>query len=223
MDGSDAHDGAADATVGVQPSTLSEQAAYRLMTGVVVPRPIAWITTLHPNGEVNLAPFSCYTFISSNPIMVGISIGRRGPDEKDTLRNLRRTQTFTINIPHVSHAQAVHRSAEEFGSDVSEVDLLGLRTSPGTTIDTPRLTAAPIAMECTFVEAREYGSSHTTFVVGRVEFVHFRDGLLVDGKVDTRQLAPLGRVAGPAYAGIGPVTEFGALQHTMHEPQEPLQ
>lgn len=212
-----------DGVTGVRPAMLDERAAYRLMTGIVVPRPIAWISTLHADGQVNLAPFSCYTFISSNPVMVGISIGRKGSDAKDTLTNIRRTGSFTVNVPHVNHAELVHRSAEEFPRDVSEVDILHLTTSPGETVDVPRLTDAPIAMECVLAEVREYGDSHTAFVVGRVEYVHLRPGLLVDGKIDTAALAPLGRVAGPAYAGIGPIIELAPITHTMYQstPAEP--
>lgn len=202
----------------IDPAELAEPDAYRLMTGVVVPRPIAWISTLNESGTINLAPFSCYTFIASNPVLVGIAIGRRGTDEKDTLRNLRRTKSFVSNVADATQADLVHRSAEELPPHISEVNHLRLRTTPSICIDVPRLSDVPLALECRLEEVREYGSSRTAFVVGKVERIHAREGLLRDGKIDTEELNPLGRVAGPAYTVNSTVVRMEPLQHTMYEP-----
>lgn len=195
---------------------LSEREAYRLLTGIVVPRPIAWITTRSEDGGVNLAPFSAFVILANDPMVVGVSIGRRGAELKDTVRNIRRTGQYVINTPHVSHAEQVHLSAEELPHEVSEAEVLGLATVPGTAVDVPRLSDAPIAMECAFDRAIEFGRARTELIVGEVEVVHVRQGLLDRGKIDTAALEPLGRVAGPRFAGIGPVTSFRGLTHTLY-------
>ena len=195
---------------------LSEREVYRLLVGIVVPRPIAWITTRSENGGINLAPFSAYIILANDPPMIGVSIGRRGAELKDTTRNIMRTGEFVVNAPHVSQAQLVHMSAEELPHHESEVETLGLKTVPSDTIDAPRLDGVSIAMECKHVQSIEFGKAKTELIVGEVQVVHVKEGLLVNGKIDTVALQPLGRIAGPRYAGIGEVTTLRGLQHTLY-------
>ena len=195
---------------------LTERERYRLAVGIVVPRPIAWITTVSENGGINLAPFSAYVILANDPLMIGVSIGRKGADLKDTSRNMRRTRQFVVNAPHLSHAELVHMSAEELSDDVSEVEVLGLATIASDTIDVPRIADVAVAMECEFVQAIEFGRTKTELMVGEVKVVHIREGLLRNGKLDTAELQPLGRVAGPRYAGISEVLAFRGLVHTLY-------
>lgn len=204
----------------IAPSAMAENDAYRLMTGIVVPRPIAWITTLNEDGGVNLAPFSCFTFIANNPVMLGISIGRKADDQKDTARNIHRTATFVVNMPHASDVENVHLSSEEHPAGVSEVDVLELSLTSSDVIDVPRLAGAQIALECRLENSIEFGRSRTEFVVGVVELIHIKDGLVNDGKIDTVALQPLGRVAGPAYTTVDHVRTFSQLTHRMATPQD---
>ena len=197
-------------------SGLSEREVYRLLTGIVVPRPIAWISTRSEGGNVNLAPFSAYVILANDPPLIGVSIGRRGAEMKDTSRNIRRTGEFVVNAPHLSQAELVHKSSEELGHGESEVERLGLATVPSDVIDAPRLDGASISMECQFVQAIEFGNAKTELIVGEVKVIHVKTDLLENGKIDTATLQPLGRVAGPRYAGIGPVTAFRGLQHTLY-------
>jgi flavin reductase (DIM6/NTAB) family NADH-FMN oxidoreductase RutF len=195
---------------------LTEREVYRLLTGIVVPRPIAWITTVSEDGGINLAPFSAFVILANDPPMIGVSIGRRGADLKDTARNIKRTGQFVVNSPHLSQVELVHLSAEELPHEVSEVHTLGLTTVPSDTIDAPRLDGVSIAMECEHVQSIEFGRAKTEFFVGEVNVIHVRSGLLDNGKIDTAALEPLGRVAGPRYAGIGPVMALRGLQHTLY-------
>ncbi len=195
---------------------MNERERYRLAIGIVVPRPIAWITTVSENGGINLAPFSAYVILANDPLMIGVSIGRKGADLKDTSRNMRRTGQFVVNAPHLSHAELVHMSAEELSDDVSEVDVLGLATVPSDTIDVPRLADVAVAMECEFVEAIEFGRAKTELMVGEVKVVHIKQGFLRNGKLETAELQPLGRIAGPRYAGISDVLSFRGLVHTLY-------
>ncbi|MFO7192712.1 MAG: flavin reductase family protein [Thermocrispum agreste] len=195
-------------TVQLDPATLDAAACYRLMTGVVVPRPIAWVSTLHEDGRVNLAPFSCYTFVSYEPILVGISIGRRAGALKDTAANIQREREFVLQVAHESEAALVHASAEPFPPTVSEVEQLGLRTEPSRLVRTPRLSTAPVALECALEQVMTFGNAGSQFVVGRVVLAHVRDELYRDGKIETDQLRPLARIAGPSYATIGRLFRF---------------
>lgn len=194
----------------IDPALLGVPESYRLMTGVVVPRPIAWVTTLNDRGGVNLAPFSCFTFVSHDPILVGFSVGRRSSGRKDTAVNIERDRAFVVNIAHESEADLVHGSSQPFPSAVSEVERLGLATVPSSTVRPPRLASAPVALECELDEVVRFGRAPSEFIVGRVTLVHVKDGLFRDGKIDTSELRPLARIAGPNYSKIETVMRYSA-------------
>src|SRR5690606_16267313 len=181
----------------IVPGDLDERAAYRLAMGVVVPRPIAWVTTLNESGSVNLAPFSCYTAVSYSPFMVGINISPRASGLKDTAAYMVRSREFVLNVVHESQAEPVHRSSEAMPTGVSETEMLGLATHPSDVIGPPRLADAPAALECRLHDVIAFGDAGSRFYVGTVEVVHLREGLYRDGKVATAELEPLARIAGP--------------------------
>ena len=189
----------------IDPAYLDPETAYRLITGVVVPRPIAWVTSLSATGVLNLAPFSAFMFVSPKPPMLAISVGRKGNIYKDTAQNILNNEEYVIHIADSSLMKAVHESSTEHPSDVSEVDELGLATLPGERIKVPRLAAAPIAMECRFRQCLEFGETRSRLIVGEVLVFHIRDGLLQNGKIETRALDPIARIAGPRYAKLGEI------------------
>ncbi len=184
---------------------LRPEAAYKLITGVVVPRPIAWITTLSPEARVNLAPFSAFTFVCTHPPMIGVNIGRKASGVKDTAANIHARGEFVVNIADESMVEAVHASAVEHPPEVSEADLLGLATVPSRAIGTPRLAMTPVGLECRFERAIAFGPSGAEFIVGEVLVFHIRDAILDHGKVDTAKLKPLCRLGGPRYARLGEI------------------
>jgi flavin reductase (DIM6/NTAB) family NADH-FMN oxidoreductase RutF len=198
----------------IHASSLDAEGCYKLLSGVVVPRPIAWITTQSEAGLVNLAPFSCYTYVCSKPPMVGINIGRRAGQRKDTSRNIVAHGEFVVNIGDETMVEAVHRSAEEYPPEVSETQLLGLELAPSELIATPRLAAVPVAMECRLHSVQEFGETRAEFIVGEVLVFHFRAGICKGGKVDTAALRPLARLGGPNYAGLGPMVTMAAVSRT---------
>ncbi len=194
--------------------SLSPEAAYRLLSGVVVPRPIAWITTLSPEGVVNLAPFSCFTFVSNKPALIGVNIGRKAGVRKDTGSNIHELGEFVINIGDASHLEAIHLSSIEHPPQVSEVEELGLATLPSTKIRTPRLADVPVSMECKLERVIAFGETGAEFIVGEVLTYHLRDGLYRDGKVDTRELNPVCRIGGPNYASLGEIVTLRGVAQT---------
>src|SRR5262249_55749281 len=116
---------AGPAMVEVDPASISPDTAYKLLVGAVVPRPIAWVTTLAETGPVNLAPFSCFTFVCSEPPMLAVSIGRLNGQQKDTPRNIDATGEFVVHIADEGHVGQIHESSTEFPPEVSEVEHLG--------------------------------------------------------------------------------------------------
>ncbi|VTU41283.1 Flavin reductase like domain protein [Variovorax sp. PBS-H4] len=198
----------------LEAATLSPEATYRLMSGIVVPRPIAWITSLSSQGVVNLAPFSCFTFVSNKPPLLGVNVGRKAGQRKDTGANIHALGEFVVNIGNASQLTAIHESSAEHQPDVSETELLGLPTLPSLTIRVPRLAEVPISMECRLERVIEFGSTGAEFFVGEVTTFHLREGLVSDGKVDTRLLDPVCRIGGPNYARLGEIVTLRGMQQT---------
>jgi flavin reductase (DIM6/NTAB) family NADH-FMN oxidoreductase RutF len=197
----------------IDPGELGAERIYRLMTGIVVPRPIAWVTSLSRKGVLNLAPFSAFTFVSQKPPMLAISVGRKGAIFKDTAHNILANEEYVIHIADTPLMEAVHESSAEHSPDISEVELLKLETLPSEKIKVPRLAAPPVAMECRFRQCLEFGELRSRLIVGEVVLIHLRDGLVNNGKVETTALDPIARIAGPRYARLGDiVTMQGVFQ-----------
>lgn len=167
---------------------------YRLLTAVVVPRPIAWVTTVSDTGVVNLAPHSFYTVACARPPIVQFSsVGK-----KDTLRNVLATGEFVVNLTPAPLLQQVNNCAARFPPHVSEVDALGIAMEPSLTVRPPRVAASPVSIECTVHSTNELGDS--TVVLGDVRLISVADDVLVDGHPDYRLLDPLARLGKDEWA-----------------------
>jgi flavin reductase (DIM6/NTAB) family NADH-FMN oxidoreductase RutF len=184
---------------------LSQENVYKLLVGIVVPRPIAWVTTLSEQGQVNLAPFSCYTFVCSDPPILAINIGRRGGAMKDTARNIARAQEFVVNVVQEEAIGPMHASSAECPADVSETQALGLPTCPSVQVRPPRLDCSPINLECKLERIIELGRQRNNLILGEVVQFRIRDDIIRDGKIDVTRLRPLARLGGPHYASLGEV------------------
>ena len=192
----------------LDPRTMTAAEVYKVMTGIVVPRPIAWVSTRSRKGGANLAPFSSFTFVSHSPPMLAIGVDAKpdGAGLKDTARNILDTREFVVHIADYALLSPLHASAEEYPSDISEIDALGLRTAPSSHVGAPRLLDAPIAVECRLHRCIELGQGPTRLMIGDVLCFHVRDSLMsAGGKVDTALLNPISRLAGPNYATIGQI------------------
>jgi flavin reductase (DIM6/NTAB) family NADH-FMN oxidoreductase RutF len=202
------------AAVEIDPGTLAAEASYRLLTGIVVPRPVAWVTTQSAAGVINLAPFSAFTFVAPKPPMLAISIGHKDGTYKDTARNILATEEFVIHIADRPLTEAVHLSSVEHPPEISEVDRLGLAVAPCTRLRVPRLRDVPIAMECRLRHCLEFGDTRSRLLVGEVVMFHCREGLVQDGKIDTQRLDPICRLAGPRYATLGEIVTMASVRQT---------
>ncbi|HVL58010.1 MAG TPA: flavin reductase family protein [Burkholderiaceae bacterium] len=198
----------------IDAAALGPQQAYKLLTGAVVPRPIAWVTSLSPQRVLNLAPFSAFTFVSTKPPMIGINIGRKAGVMKDTGANIHATGEFVVNIPDADLIEAVHLSAVEHPPEISEPELLGLQTLASVFVQVPRLAAAPIAMECKLHRAIAFGDTGSEFVVGEIRMFHVRDGLGENGRIDAARLRPICRLGGPNYGLLGEIVRLAPVAQT---------
>lgn len=183
--------------------SLSHEATYKLMIGSVVPRPIAWLTTVSPSGLVNAAPFSAYTMVSTRPAIVIVNCARRSGVSKDTARNAEATGGFVLNVVSEDLAEVVHKTSAYYPSDVSETDALGIELAPSRLVAPPRIAAAPVNLECKLLQILEFGEDRDQNLVGEVVYFHVRDSIYADGKIDQTRLRPLARLGGPTYARLG--------------------
>lgn len=197
-----------DMTV-IDPSGLSAQENYRLLTGCVVPRPIAWVTSVSRDGAANLAPFSAFTMVSNDPPMVGINIGRREGEFKDTARNIAERGEYVVNIPGWEHWRDVHESGEVHPPGVDEAEILGLGTEPSDVVSVPRLATARVSLECRLARVVEFGRAGAQFTVGEVVRFHVLSSALDGLKIDTAMIDPASRLAGPTYGRLGNVERLG--------------
>ncbi|HRQ87803.1 MAG TPA: flavin reductase family protein [Bacteroidia bacterium] len=173
--------------------------AYKLLAGVVTPRPIAWVTTQDEEGRINAAPFSFFNLIGTEPPMLGFAPGDREPGiPKDTARNIRRTREFVVNLVDEACAEAMNLTSSSLPPGASEIELAGLHTEPSRTVAPPRIAEAPVAMECTEWSTIEVGENR--LVLGLIHRLHVRDGILDPETLLVRpdQYRPIGRMEVPA-------------------------
>lgn len=186
----------------IDPSVLSPVERYRLLIGMIVPRPIAWVTTT--NGEtVNLAPFSFFNGVTSSPPTVMLSIGPR-KTPKDTLTNLLNHGEAVIHMVDGNQLEACHQSGGEYATHISEVEQLGLATCPSDKLQVPRLVESSLAMECRYLQHLSIGEPASTVVFLEVLLVHADETILGDdGLPDPSTFQPMARLGNRSYLQAG--------------------
>jgi flavin reductase (DIM6/NTAB) family NADH-FMN oxidoreductase RutF len=182
----------------IDPSELDPQSVYKLLIGSVVPRPIAWTSTVSTGGVRNLAPFSFFTVASRQPPMLCISVGPRVDSNvptKDTLDNVEETGEFVVNIVSLSLSNTMFESSKSHPPEADEFEKAGLTPAPCEVVGAPRVEEAGVSMECLLDRVLPLGSDH--LVIGRMVRFHVRDELYGEnGRIDVAGLDPLGRLAG---------------------------
>ncbi|RDI95719.1 flavin reductase family protein [Meiothermus sp. QL-1] len=177
---------------------LTPQERYKLLTGLVVPRPIAWVTSLNPAGKVNAAPFSFFNAMGSDPALLVLGVGDRRPGRpKDTARNIQREGFFVVNLVSEAWAEAMNITAIEFPEEVSEVEEAGLETVPSLYGPVPRLAAAPAGFECRLHSVLQIG--HSRLLVGEVLGAFVQEAYVADPErlyLKTQELGLVGRMGG---------------------------
>ena len=186
------------------PEQLSVREIYNLMVGLITPRPIAWISTISPDGVANLAPFSFFNGVGANPptIVFCPANGRNG-QPKDTLANILQTEQFVVNVVTFSDAAAMNATAESVPPETDEFELASLKKTASSKVSPPRVTGAAAAMECRLHTHLPIGSGPggANLVVGQVVMIHLSDQLMDEsGNFDPARLDTIGRMGGGGYS-----------------------
>jgi len=201
--------------VQIDTQVLKPDAMYKLMIGCVVPRPIAWVSTVDAGGAANLAPFSYFMAITHDPPTIAFSASPRAeyagvPGKKDTLRNVEVTREFVVNLVDDALAEAMNVTSGEYPPEVDEFAQAGLAIAPSVKVKAPRVAAAPINMECHLQQIISIGNRPSHLVIGRIVHLHLRDDVYdaASGRIDMHRLRPVGRLAGNLYSHIHDVFEM---------------
>ncbi|MBR0925897.1 flavin reductase family protein [Bradyrhizobium diazoefficiens] len=195
-------------------SELTPRERYKVLTSFILPRPIAWVTTLGPTGVVNAAPFSFFNAFCEDPPLCMFAANRK-PDgeDKDTFLNIQRTGEFVVNIADEPLARAMHESSGDFPPEIGEPDYLGLKLAPSTTIAVPRLADTPWAMECKLWKLIDVNDDRK-LIMGEGLHFHIRDELWDDEtmRVHMDRYHPIGRMFADRYCRTDDRVVFPAAE-----------
>jgi flavin reductase (DIM6/NTAB) family NADH-FMN oxidoreductase RutF len=193
----------------VSPSDLAHKDLYGLLLNSVAPRPIAWVSTISEAGQVNLAPFSFFNVVCVDPPLLAFAPGLRPPrrpevgrgEAKDTLRNIRETREFVVNIVTYELAEAMNLTSGEYDASVNEFELAKLTPRASTIVRPPRVGESPVSFECKLHQILDFSPAPTSgsLVIGEIVSIHINDAHLNDGKLDRNSLDLIGRMGGMQY------------------------
>ena len=204
----------------IDPNTFEN--FYRVLTGVVVPRPIAFVSTRSHDGVDNLAPYSFFNAVAYAPPTVVFSSSRRVEHKsKDTLRNIEETGEFVVNIVVDDIAEAMNRTSAEFPEDVDEFDIAGLTSVPSDIVKPPRVAESPVNMECRLnqiINLGEGAGGHG-LVIGTIVLMHVRDDIINGHRINHQLMKPTGRLAGSMYCHTADTFE---LVRPVYDPEQSL-
>ena len=201
----------------IDPQSTSPLAVYKLLIGCIVPRPIAWVSTVSAGGALNLAPFSFFMGVCNDPPTLAFSVGPRGGEartgiagEKDTVRNLEASGDFVVNVVDDALARQMNLTSGEYPPEVDEFGLAGLTAAPSVKVRAPRVLEAPISMECQVAQILRVGRGPHSLVLGEILHFHIRDDVYDrgTGRIDMRRLKPVGRLAGQMYTHVHDLFEM---------------
>lgn len=191
-------------------SDLQGREGYKLLTSIVIPRPIAWVSTLSPEGIPNLAPYSFFNAVAGAPPTVMFSAGRRASGEpKDSLKNAQATGEFVVNLVDEALAEAMNETSADWEHGISEFDTAGLSAAPSNLVTPPRVANAPVALEAKVTQIISVEGSTSTMVLGRVLQVHVSEALFADdGLVHAERLRPVARMGRNEYTTLGKILKL---------------
>lgn len=181
------------------PHAVPPTEIYHLLNALVVPRPIAWVSTVGANGVANIAPHSYFTVLAPDPPTVCFS----SSGEKDTLRNVRHTSDFVVNVVSSELGEQMNLTAADFPPGESEFAWAGLTPLPSDCVRAPRLAESPASLECRLLHILEVGNAPNYVVIGEVVRIHVAERVLRADRVDVSLIRPLGRLSGSGYVAPG--------------------
>jgi flavin reductase (DIM6/NTAB) family NADH-FMN oxidoreductase RutF len=189
----------------IAPENLNKRDAHHLLMSAVVPRPIAFVSTIGEDGVFNVAPFSGFAVIATIPALVCLQISlKRDGQKKDTLKNIEFSKDFVVNVVNESLAEAMNKASAEYPSNVDEFKEVGLTAAKSDLVKAPRVAESPVNMECKYLQTLEFGESlnRSYVIIGKVVLVHVKDELWTGDHIDISKLKPVGRLGGDYYCQI---------------------
>ena len=194
--------------INIDPKTRSERENYNFLTASIVPRPVAFTTTLSDTGTLNGAPFSYFNIISANPPMISLSIQRVNDISKDTARNILATKSFVVHVTDEENVEKINQTAANYPPEISEIKTTGLTVVPSLTVPVPGIREAKIRLECVLEKHLELGESGKVacdFIIGKVTQFHIDENIYdtEKGHIDSLGIGAVSRLAGSNYAKLG--------------------
>lgn len=180
----------------VEPVKLQGRELHDFFSSLIVPRPIAFVSTIDTAGRHNAAPFSAFARLTLDPPVLALGIGRRKGEKKDTVRNIESVGDFVVNMVNEDLAQAMNQASADYPPDVDEIKEVGLTAVKSEKVKSPRIAEAPISLECKLLQIMEIGSkpNRTTIILGEILLVHIKDEVMTDGKIDPLKAKIVGRL-----------------------------
>ncbi|MFJ7747440.1 flavin reductase family protein [Peribacillus sp. NPDC097295] len=198
--------------ISVNPENLSERENYKFLTGSIIPRPIALITTQSHTGVINVAPFSFFNIVSSSPPMLSVSVQRKKGVQKDTARNALKSREFVVHITDEDIIEDVNQTAAELPPGDSELFLTKFTAIPSEKVSVPGLQEAKVRLECILEQAIPLAGSGDNpgcdLLIGRIVCYHIDEGIYDKGRIDPSGLKPVARLAGQTYTKLGELFEL---------------
>lgn len=192
------------------PSELGDREIYNVLLSAVAPRPIAWVSTISASGQPNLAPFSFFNVVCADPPMLGFAPSMRAPQKpdpgagvpKDTLRNIRETREFVVNVVTYDLAEAMNLSSGDYDPTTSEFDVAKVASAPSKLVRPLRVAESPVSFECKLHQILDFnpGPDGGGLVIGEIVSIHINDEHLKEGRLDRNSLDLIGRMGGLQYS-----------------------
>jgi hypothetical protein len=191
------------------PQELEQTAIYKLLTGIVIPRPIGWISTINEDGIHNLAPFSYFNAVGDDPPHVMFSTVHSNNLNKDTLNNVLATKQFVVNMVTEDLVEQMNLTSQPIAANESEFELAGLTPIASSLVKPPRVKECKITMECEMVHHYKLENSKTggaTIVIGKIVLFHIDESVLLENyKINLETYKPIARLAGSNYSKLGEI------------------
>lgn len=195
----------------INPADMNKKDLHELFVSAVVPRPIAFVSSIGNDGVFNLAPFSFFNPLCLKPAIIALCIGwKRDGQKKDTLRNIEYSKDFVVNVVTETLAEAMNKSSAEYPSEVDEFEEIGLTPGKADVVKSPLVVESPVNMECKLVQILEFGEIPTgsNVVIGEVILVHIRDDLWIKDHIEMSKLKVIGRLGGDLYCRMTDLFEM---------------
>ncbi len=180
----------------VEPSSLHGKELHDFFSSVIVPRPIAFISSVNAQGQYNAAPFSTFSRLTLDPPIVVLAFGRRKGQKKDTVRNIEAVGDFVINMVDEDLAERMNQAAADYPPEIDEIREVGLTALKSDKVKSPRIAEAPLSLECKLVQTVEVGNkpNRSTIFLGEILVVHIKDEIMTNGKLDPLKAKIIGRL-----------------------------